>query len=67
MFRLLAFVLPLGVDSFAVAAALGLPSRAESYELAAAFITRKPVPAAFVTGPFPFASLPELFTVLAAD
>lgn len=49
----------------AVAAALGLPPHAEGYELAAAFITRTPVPAAFVSGPFPFASLPELFTLLA--
>ena len=51
----------------AVAAALGLPPRTEGYKLAAAFITRKPVPAAFVTGPFLFASLPELFTLLAVD
>jgi hypothetical protein len=51
----------------AVVAALGLPPHAEGYELAAAFITCKPVPAGFVSGPFPFASLPELFTLLAAD
>jgi hypothetical protein len=48
----------------AVASALGLLARTDGYELAAAFITRKPVPAAFVTSPFPFASLPELSTLL---
>ena len=51
----------------AVAAALGLPPRADGYQLAAAFITRTPVPAAFVTSPFPFASLPELLILLAAE
>jgi hypothetical protein len=51
----------------AVAAALGLPPRADGYKLAAAFVTRKPVPAAFVTGPYPFAALPDLPALLSPD
>jgi hypothetical protein len=51
----------------AVAAALGLPPRTDGYKLAAAFVTRKPVPAAFVTGPYPFAALPELPALLSAE
>ncbi len=45
----------------AVAVALGLlPPRPGGYQLAAAFVTRKPVPAAFTGSVYPFASLPEL-------
>lgn len=44
----------------AVAAALGLPPRSDSYEIRAVFVTRTPVPAAYVSGPFPFTTLQAL-------
>jgi hypothetical protein len=51
----------------AIAAALGLPVAAGSaYEVRPIFVTRRPVPAAFVGGPFPFATLPDLTDILAA-
>jgi hypothetical protein len=49
-----------------VASALGLPTREDGYELVPAFVTRHPVAAEFVTGPFKFASLRELSTLLEA-
>jgi hypothetical protein len=51
----------------AVATALGLPRRPESdpYVIRAMFVTRKPVPAAYVTGPFPFTTTRELQDAIA--
>lgn len=48
--------------SAAVAAALGLPEAPPGcpYEILPLFVTRHPVPAAFVEGPFPFATLADL-------
>lgn len=50
----------------AVAEALGLPSRLpeDPYVIKPMFVTRRPVPAAFVSGPFPFSSLPDLLKAL---
>ncbi len=51
----------------AVAAALGLPvAEGAAYEIRPIFVTRRPVPAAFVDGPFPFATLWDLTDTLAA-
>ncbi|WP_340537879.1 hypothetical protein [Nocardioides sp. GXZ039] len=46
----------------AVAEALGLPSAPPEapYVIKPMFVTRRAVPAAFVSGPFPFVSLPQL-------
>jgi hypothetical protein len=50
----------------AVATALGLPTRdtTDDYVVKPMFVTRWPVPAAFVGSPIPFASLPELVRVI---
>jgi hypothetical protein len=49
-----------------VAAALGLPvDDGTVYEIRPMFVTRRPVPAAFVGGPFPFTTLSELVDALA--
>jgi hypothetical protein len=51
----------------AVAAALRLPITDElTYEIRPIFVTRRPVPAAFVGGTFPFTTLQELTQALAA-
>lgn len=51
-----------------VAAALGLPADDSTrYEIRPLFVTRRPVPAAFVGGPFPFATLPGLLGELSSD
>lgn len=51
----------------AVATALRLPVTDDlAYEIRPIFVTRRPVPAAFVGGPFPFATLQELTERLAA-
>jgi hypothetical protein len=51
----------------AVAAALGLPEPENwEYEVRPVFVTRWPVPAAFIGGPFPFTTLRELARTLAA-
>ncbi len=51
----------------AVAAALGLPvAERSAYEIRPIFVTRRPVPAAFVDGPFPFSTLWDLTDTLAA-
>jgi hypothetical protein len=49
-----------------VAEALGLPpaSPESPYVIKPMFVTRRPVPAAFVSGPFPFASLRHLLETL---
>jgi hypothetical protein len=48
-----------------IAAAIGLPvGDGMSYEVRPMFVTRRPVPAAFVGGPFPFTTLPELADAL---
>ena len=49
-----------------VAAVLGLPDGPEHqpYEVRALFVTRLPVPAGYVNGPFPFAACPELLAYL---
>ena len=49
-----------------VAAALRLAATAEPYKIQPIFVTRRPVPAAFVNGPFPFATLRNLTRTLAA-
>ena len=51
----------------AIAAALGLPATAggPAYEIRPIFVTRQPVPAAFVGGPFPFATIQDLTSTLA--
>jgi len=51
----------------AVAKALGLPPRSDRdpYVVKPMFVTRRPVPAAFVPGPFPFVSIDELLVVVA--
>jgi hypothetical protein len=52
----------------AVAAALGLPvADGSAYEIRPIFVTRQPVPAAFVGGPLPFATLQDLRHTLAAE
>lgn len=51
----------------AVATALRLPVTGDpAYEIRPIFVTRRPVPAAFVGGPFPFTTLQELAETLAA-
>jgi hypothetical protein len=51
----------------AVAAALRLPAPKElTYEIRPIFVTRQPVPAAFIGGPFPFTTLRELTRTLSA-
>ncbi len=51
----------------AVAAALRLPVTGEvAYEVRPIFVTRRPVPAAFADGTFPFTTLQELARTLAA-
>jgi hypothetical protein len=53
----------------AVAGALGLPITDDlTYEIRPIFVTRRPVAAAFVDGPFPFTTLRNLSrTLLAAE
>lgn len=50
----------------AVAEALGLPPAPPEapYVIKPMFVTRRSVPAAFVSGPFPFASLPQLLVTV---
>jgi hypothetical protein len=52
-----------------VAEALGLPPRSsiDPYEVRARFVTRRPVPAAFVRSEHPFSTLSSLVTDLAGD
>lgn len=52
----------------AIAAALGLPARLDgAYVVRPMFVTRRPVPAAFVSGSPPFTTVPELLRTLSAD
>jgi hypothetical protein len=52
----------------AVAEALRLPAATKrAYEIRPVFVTRRPVPAAFVNGPFPFATLRNLTSKLTAQ
>jgi hypothetical protein len=52
----------------ALAAALGLPSAPSNapYEVQPLFVTRRPVAAAYINGPYPFTTLPELLSYLRA-
>jgi hypothetical protein len=52
----------------AIAATLRLPATEDlAYEIQPIFVTRRPVPAAFTGGPFPFVTLQELTRTLSAD
>jgi hypothetical protein len=66
--QLAAKLTDLSPHAAAVATSLGLPPAPSDipYEVRPAFVTRRPVAAAYVSGPYPFVTLPQLLGYLRA-